>query len=121
MKKPPPRGAIRAASSLVLADRGAEALRLGRFKEAVEIFKQLARQDPRPEWTDRLADAYAGRAHALADKGMFKEAAMVLENTLAADGHFARTGALPELPDPPGSAAEGEADGSQVYRAAACG
>jgi cellulose synthase operon protein C len=86
MKKPPLRGGIRAASPLVLADRGAEALRLGRFKEAVEIFKQLARQDPRPEWADRLADAYAGRAHALADKGMFKEAAMVLENTLAADG-----------------------------------
>ena len=70
----------------MLAGRGAEALRLGRFKEAVEIFKQLARQDPRPEWADRLADAYAGRAHALADKEMFKEAAMVLENTLAADG-----------------------------------
>ena len=61
-------------------------MRRGRFKEATEIFKQLARQDPRPEWTDRLADAYAGRAHALADKGMFKEAAMVLENTLSPDG-----------------------------------
>jgi cellulose synthase operon protein C len=84
MKKPPPRAAIPAPA--VLAARGAEALRRGRFKEAMEVFKQLARQDPRPEWTQRLADAYAGRAHALADKGMFKEAAMVLENTLAADG-----------------------------------
>ena len=86
MKKPPPRGASAAASPAALADRGAEVLRLGRFKEAMEVFKQLARQDPRPEWTQRLADAYAGRAHALADKGMFKEAAMVLENTLAPDG-----------------------------------
>src|ERR1700756_4551921 len=86
MKKPLPRGASASASPTVLADRGAEALRLGRFKEAMEVFKQLARQDPRPEWTHRLADAYAGRAHALADKGMFKEAAMVLENTLAPDG-----------------------------------
>jgi tetratricopeptide (TPR) repeat protein len=86
MKKPPLRAATRGASPLELADRGAAALRLGRFREAMEIFKQLARQDPRPEWADRLADAYAGRAHALADKGMFKEAAMVLENTLAADG-----------------------------------
>src|ERR1700722_14842022 len=86
MKKSPPRGASAAASPAVLADRGAEALRLGRFKEALEVFKQLARQDPRPEWAQRLADAYAGRAHALANKGMFKEAAMVLENTLGPDG-----------------------------------
>jgi tetratricopeptide (TPR) repeat protein len=85
MKKLQLRAAAR-ASPLELADRGAVALRLGRFKEAAEIFKQLARQDPQPEWADRLADAYAGRAHALVDKGMFKEAAMVLENTLAADG-----------------------------------
>jgi cellulose synthase operon protein C len=86
MKKPSLRGATPAAPPPGLADRGAEALRLGRFKEAMEVFKQLARQDPRPEWAHRLADAYAGRAHALADKGMFKEAAMVLENTLASDG-----------------------------------
>jgi tetratricopeptide (TPR) repeat protein len=70
----------------VLAERGAQALRLGRFKDATEIFKQLIRQDPRPEWTERLADAYAGRARALAEKGMVKEATVVLENTLAADG-----------------------------------
>ncbi len=86
MKKPPARGATSAVPLDVLANRGREALRRGRFKEAVEVFKQLARQDPRPEWTDRLADAYVGRAHALADKGMFKEAAMVLENTMAPDG-----------------------------------
>ena len=86
MKKPPARGATFAAPSDVLADRGREALGRGRFKEAMEVFKQLARQDPQPEWTHRLADAYVGRAHALADKGMFKEAAMVLENTLSPDG-----------------------------------
>jgi tetratricopeptide (TPR) repeat protein len=70
----------------LLADRGAEAIRLGRFKEAMELFKQLIRQDPQPEWRQYLADAYAGRACALADKGMFKEAAIVLENTLTPDG-----------------------------------
>lgn len=84
MKKPPRGAAV--GSPAILADRGAEAMRLGRFKEAMEVFKQLARQDPQPQWTHRLADAYAGRARALADKGMFKEAAIVLENTLAADG-----------------------------------
>ena len=56
----------------------------------MEVFKQLARQDPQPEWTHRLADAYVGCcAHALADKGMFKEAAMVLENTCLRTGSSA--------------------------------
>ena len=86
MKKPRALGATFVAPLDVLADRGREALRQRRFKEAVEVFKQLARQDPRPEWAHRLADAYVGRAHALADKGMFKEAAMVLENTMSPDG-----------------------------------
>jgi len=69
-----------------LAERGAESMRLGRFKDAIEAFKQLARLEPQPEWRQRLADAYAGRARALADKGMFKEAAIVLENTLMPEG-----------------------------------
>jgi tetratricopeptide (TPR) repeat protein len=85
MKKKQRRGAT-LAPSVILADRGAQAMQLGRFKEAVEVFKQLARQDPQPQWTRRLADAYAGRARALAEKGMFKEAAIVLENTLTPDG-----------------------------------
>ena len=69
-----------------LPARATEALQQGKFKEAVELFKQLVRQDPRPEWKDSLADAYSGRARALAAKGMFKEAAMVLENTLSPAG-----------------------------------
>ena len=69
-----------------LPARAAEALQQARFKEAVELFKQLVRQEPRPEWKEALADAYTGRARALAAKGMFKEAAMVLENTLTPAG-----------------------------------
>jgi tetratricopeptide (TPR) repeat protein len=69
-----------------LPARAAEALQQERFKDAVELFKQLVRQDPRPDWTEALADAYAGRARTLAAKGMFKEAAMVLENTLTQAG-----------------------------------
>jgi len=69
-----------------LPTRAAEALRQGRFKDAIELFKPLVRQDPRPEWTESLADAYCGRARALAAKGMFKETAMVLENTLTEAG-----------------------------------
>ncbi len=75
-----------APSPDALAERGADALRRGRFKDATEIYKQLIRQNPQPEWRQRLGDAYAGRARALVEKGMFKEAAIVLENTLAADG-----------------------------------
>jgi cellulose synthase operon protein C len=69
-----------------LADRGAEAMRLGRFKEAIEAFKQLVRRDPQPLWQERLSDAYVGRARTLVGKGMLKEAAVVLENTLTPDG-----------------------------------
>jgi tetratricopeptide (TPR) repeat protein len=69
-----------------LPARAAEALQQGRFKEAIELFRQLLRQDPQPQWKAGLNDAYGGRARSLAAKQMFKEAAMVLENTLAADG-----------------------------------
>lgn len=86
MKKPQGRGPAPAAPVASLAARGAEALRQERFKEAVDLFKLLVRQEPRPEWKQGLADAYHGRARTLAAKGMFKEAAMVLENTLAPDG-----------------------------------
>jgi cellulose synthase operon protein C len=86
MKKIASRRPVFAPAPDVLAERGAQAMRLGRFKDATDIFKQLMRQDPRPEWMQRLGDAYAGRARTLAEKGMVKEAAIVLENTLAADG-----------------------------------
>ena len=67
----------------LLADRGGEALRQERFKDAIELFKQALRQDPRPEWKELLSEAWRGRARDLAAKHMFKEAALVLENTLA--------------------------------------
>ena len=70
----------------VLAERAAVALRQERFKEATELFKLAIRQDPRPDWKESLADAYSGRARAMAAKKMFKEAAMVLDNTITADG-----------------------------------
>jgi cellulose synthase operon protein C len=84
--KKPQRRAAPPASIESLAARGAEALRQERCKEAVETFKLLVRQDPRPEWQQALAKAYHGRARTLAAKRMFKEAAMVLENTQAPDG-----------------------------------
>jgi tetratricopeptide (TPR) repeat protein len=86
MTKPQRRGAPPPASMANLPARAAEALQRERFKEAIELFKTLARQDPQPRWKEALADAYCGRARDLSDKGMFKEAAMVLENTLTPSG-----------------------------------
>ena len=86
MKRFAARKSVFAPSPQALAERGANALRQGHFKDAAEIFKQLSREDPRPQWTQQLGDAYAGRAHTLAEKGMYKEAAIVLENTLVPGG-----------------------------------
>jgi tetratricopeptide (TPR) repeat protein len=86
VKKPYRHGPSNTAAPAVLAERGVDALRRERFKEAVELFKQAIRAEPRPDWKASLADAYLGRARSLATKGMFKEAAMVLENTLQAQG-----------------------------------
>jgi tetratricopeptide (TPR) repeat protein len=89
VKKPNQRGPVSSASLDALAARAAEALKQQRFKEAVELFKPMVRQDPRPEWKQSLAEAYRGRARALAAKKMFKEAAMVVENTLGPNGTLA--------------------------------
>jgi tetratricopeptide (TPR) repeat protein len=86
MTKPQRRSAPPPASIATLPARAAEALQQERFKEAIELFKQLVRQDPQPDWKAGLIEAYCGRARALAAKGMYKEAAMVLENTLAPNG-----------------------------------
>jgi cellulose synthase operon protein C len=87
VSKPRRHGLLAASAPAdVLAARAAEALEQEKFKEAVDLFKLAIRQEPRPEWKDSLADAYRGRARVMATKSMFKEAAMVLENTIAPDG-----------------------------------
>jgi tetratricopeptide (TPR) repeat protein len=87
VSKPQRRGLPAASAPVdVLAARAAEALEQEKFKEAVELFKLVIRQEPRPEWKASLTDAYRGRARTMAAKSMFKEAAMVLENTIALDG-----------------------------------
>jgi tetratricopeptide (TPR) repeat protein len=86
LKKAHRHGSGNTAQPEILAERGLDALQRERFKEAIELFKQAIRVEPRPDWKERLADAYRGRARDLAAKGMFKEASMVLENTIVADG-----------------------------------
>jgi tetratricopeptide (TPR) repeat protein len=80
--------AVRISSPDALAERGTEDLKAERFKEAVDCFRQLVKVEPRPEWRKSLATAYAGRARSLAAKGMVKEAAMVFDNAIDADGSF---------------------------------
>ena len=86
MKKPHRRVPTSTASIDILVAQAAGALCQERFREAIDVYKLLLRQEPRPEWKHALAEAYHGRARDLAAKRMFKEAAMVLENTLAPDG-----------------------------------
>jgi hypothetical protein len=69
MKKPssPAAGSV---SIQFLEQQGREQLRQARFKEAVETFKKLAKQDKQPLWKERLNQAYVGYARHLALKGM---------------------------------------------------
>jgi tetratricopeptide (TPR) repeat protein len=69
-----------------LAAKASETMRLGDFKEAIELLKRLVKQDPQPRWRDMLGDAYAGRARSLFAKGMFEQAETALNKTAAADG-----------------------------------
>lgn len=57
-----------------------EDLSRARYREAIAGFKELMKLEPRPAWRAGLADAYAGRAHELATKGMLKEALVMWEN-----------------------------------------
>jgi cellulose synthase operon protein C len=86
MSTPLRQGSLQEASPPPLAVRATEALRLGDFKQAIELFKRLVKQDARPEWRDALISAYVGRARILAAKGMFEEAETALNKATAPDG-----------------------------------
>lgn len=81
-----PRKIQSAAPADALVPQAAEAFRLGRFKEAIELYKQLFKQEAKPDWRDALAAAYVGRAKMLSAKGLFKEAEVVLGHAVALDG-----------------------------------
>lgn len=49
-------------------------LEKGRYRDAIHAFKNLLKRERRAEWIEGLASAYAGRALALAGKGMRREA-----------------------------------------------
>ncbi|MDA3920038.1 MAG: hypothetical protein PF501_05060 [Salinisphaera sp.] len=62
------------------ARTAAEHLERGRFKDAATDYKQLRKIEQRPEWTEGLARAYAGRTAQLAERGMIKEAIALWQN-----------------------------------------
>jgi hypothetical protein len=64
----------------------AEAMRRGKFKEAIRLYKQLVKDEGLPKWSEGLAQAYAGRASELAARGLFEQAQILLDNTAAPDG-----------------------------------
>lgn len=71
-RKTKPRSAPTTGPHLAEAAQAAQAA--SRHKEAIEHYKALLKFERRPEWLAALADAYAGRAAQLADKGLLKEA-----------------------------------------------
>lgn len=66
-----------------LAEQATQNLEANRFRDAIADFKQLIKQEARPEWKQGLADAYAGRAKELTAKGMQKEAMVMWDNRAA--------------------------------------
>ncbi|MDZ7852215.1 MAG: hypothetical protein U5L98_06065 [Halomonas sp.] len=62
------------------AHEAQQALEQGRYRQAIEHFKALLKQQSCLEWRHGLAQAYAGRATALAAKGMHKEALVIWQN-----------------------------------------
>ena len=62
------------AGNLDSAELASAALAAARYRDAIELFKDLLKRERRPAWLDGLAAAYAGRAEQLAAKDMVKEA-----------------------------------------------
>jgi tetratricopeptide (TPR) repeat protein len=86
MSNPLRQGSLQEASAPPLAVKATEALRLGDFKQAIELFKRLVKQEARPEWRDALIKAYVGRARILAARGMFEEAETALSKATGPGG-----------------------------------
>jgi hypothetical protein len=63
-----------------LYQKAADKLANGYYKEAIQTYKQLLKKEPRQEWQQALAKAYLLRAQSLANKKMYKEAAVLWEN-----------------------------------------
>ena len=63
-----------------LETQAADLLVKGYHKKAIEAYKQLLKKEQREQWQAALAKAYLLRAKELANKDMYKEAAVLWEN-----------------------------------------
>jgi hypothetical protein len=63
-----------------LEAKAADLLAKSHYKEAIEAYKQLLKREQSEEWQTALAKTYLLRAQALANKGLYKEAAVLWEN-----------------------------------------
>ncbi|CAK0766666.1 conserved hypothetical protein [Gammaproteobacteria bacterium] len=52
-----------------------------RYKELIDVYKELLQREVRPEWQVALSHAYGQRAQALAAKGMYREAVAMWESS----------------------------------------
>ncbi|NMQ27548.1 hypothetical protein E4Q23_07135 [Candidatus Accumulibacter phosphatis] len=68
------------AEPLTPEAQAAKTLAAGQYRQAIELYKTLLKQERRSEWVDGLAASYAGRAGELAAKGMLSEALVVWRN-----------------------------------------
>jgi tetratricopeptide (TPR) repeat protein len=80
VKDKPGKSPPQALDTATLAVQAEADLAHARYKEATELYKELLKRERRSLWVDGLAACYAGRAHALADKGMLKEALTLWRN-----------------------------------------
>lgn len=84
-----PSSALKHVDKATLTQDAQKALEQGRFREAIAHYKTLLKQEETTQSRQGLADAYEGRAMALSDKGMDKEALVIWENRQALGGDVA--------------------------------
>ncbi len=79
---PQPRARLDDLPTQELIARGAALLSAHDYKDAIDVYKLLLKREPQAEagWRESLATAYLERARQLAQKAMYREAAILWEN-----------------------------------------
>jgi tetratricopeptide (TPR) repeat protein len=79
---PQPRARLDDLPTRELIARGNTLLSTHAYKDAIDVYKLLVKREPQPEagWRESLATAYLERSKQLAQKNMYREAAILWEN-----------------------------------------
>ena len=79
---PQPRARLDDLPTRELIARGTALLAAQDYKDAIDVYKLLLKREPQPQagWRESLATAYLERARQLAQKAMYREAAILWEN-----------------------------------------